>query len=70
MNDVTQESTAALARTMADWLIRNVHDDGRMMYKYWPSSGEESSANNMIRQFMATVCMGRLGILSFSYRRQ
>ncbi len=58
---VTQGSIASLARRMSDWMIRNVRDSGRMTYKYWPSSGKESSANNMIRQWMATVSLIRAG---------
>lgn len=60
MRDVTEENVQRLARTMSDWLLRQVHENGRITYKYWPSSGEESNANNMIRQFMATVCLGRM----------
>ena len=59
--DVTREGVEGLARRMADWMIRNVDAEGRMTYKYWPSRGEESSSNNMIRQWMASVCLVRLG---------
>ena len=31
-----------------------------MTYKYWPSRGAESTSNNMIRQWMATACLGRV----------
>lgn len=62
MDDVTHESVQTLARTMSDWLVRQVHDNGRVTYKYWPSNGNESDANNMIRQFMATVCLGRMAV--------
>ena len=58
--EVTRASVAALAARMADWMLRNVHDDGRMTYKYWPSRGEESGANNMIRQWMASRVLGRI----------
>jgi len=46
--EVSRDSTARLAAGLKDWLFRNVHPDGRMTYKYWPSRGEESSANNML----------------------
>ncbi|MGH7818972.1 MAG: hypothetical protein ACREQ9_04290, partial [Candidatus Binatia bacterium] len=53
--------TRAAVRKTADlairWLADNVHDDGRLTYKYWPSAGEESAANNMIRQWMATIAL-------------
>ena len=38
---------------------RQVQADGRMVYKYFPSRGEESTGNNLIRQFMATLCLIR-----------
>lgn len=56
---VTEESVADLASSLGDWLVSNVQADGRMTYKYWPSRGEESTANNTIRQWMATVALGR-----------
>lgn len=40
---------------MGEWLLRQVHSNGRMTYKYWPSLGREANSNNTIRQFMATV---------------
>jgi hypothetical protein len=41
----------------AEWLINNTQEDGRMVYMYWPSAGQESTGNNMIRQWMATLAM-------------
>ena len=41
-------------------MLTNLHPDGRMTYKYWPSRGNESSANNMIRQWMATLALIRI----------
>jgi hypothetical protein len=49
-----------MAREMAGWLVRNTDAEGRLPYKYWPSRGTYSSADNTIRQFMATVCLGRV----------
>lgn len=65
---VTAQSTARLASSLGDWLVRNVRADGRMTYKYWPSRGEESRANNTIRQWMATVALGRIGSVSTDQR--
>ncbi len=45
--------------TMANWLLRQVQADGRMTYKYFPSRGKESTGNNLIRQFMATISLIR-----------
>ncbi|MGI9405148.1 MAG: hypothetical protein ACR2O4_02155 [Hyphomicrobiaceae bacterium] len=58
--EVTRTAAEGLARRMTDWMITNVRDDGRMTYKYWPSSGKGSSSNNMIRQWMASLCLVRL----------
>jgi hypothetical protein len=57
---VTPDLVEAMAREMAGWLVRNTAPDGRLPYKYWPSRGEYSTADNTIRQFMATVCLGRV----------
>jgi len=58
---VTADTTAALARRMSDWMLANLDEKGRMTYKYWPSQGKESTANNMIRQWMASVALARIG---------
>jgi hypothetical protein len=63
---VNRERTARLGRLAGNWLVNNVHDDGRMTYKYWPSSASESTANNMIRQWMASVALTRYGIAESS----
>lgn len=60
LREVTRESTEHLAERLKRWLLRNVNADGRMTYKYWPSRGEESTANNMLRQWMATWCLARV----------
>lgn len=59
-DEITPERTLAMAREMAAWLVRNTDAEGRLPYKYWPSSGTYSGADNTIRQFMATVCLGRV----------
>ncbi|MGF1496050.1 MAG: aspartyl/asparaginyl beta-hydroxylase domain-containing protein [Elainellaceae cyanobacterium] len=53
--DVLADMTLCLGH----WLLRQVQADGRMVYKYFPSRGEESEGNNLIRQFMATLCLIR-----------
>ena len=57
MNEVTQEHVQEIADLAGEWMFNNLHENGRMTYKYWPSRGQESPANNMIRQWMATVAM-------------
>ena len=57
---VGPETVAAMIAAMGAWMARNCGDDGRMTYKYWPSRGEYSKANNTIRQFMASVCLAEI----------
>jgi hypothetical protein len=57
---VTPAVVREAARGMSQWLVRNTAHDGRIPYKYWPSTGKYSPANNTIRQLMATVCLGRI----------
>ena len=59
MEDVNKGFVEGLALLQTSWLKNNLGVDGKMTYKYWPSSGEYSKNNNMIRQWMATVCMIR-----------
>ena len=47
---------------LAEWLLANLGEDGRMTYKFWPSRGCESDADNTIRQFMATLALTRLAV--------
>ncbi len=55
IEDVTQENVRALANLAIEWMVANVHDDGRITYIYWPSVSQEAPGrNNMIRQWMAT----------------
>jgi hypothetical protein len=60
LETVTRDETAALIERMSGWMFGNLNPDGRMTYKYWPSHQRESEANNMIRQWMASLCMVRL----------
>ena len=48
-----------LTQQLGQWLLRQVQPNGRMVYKYFPSRGTESEANNLIRQFMATLALIR-----------
>jgi hypothetical protein len=71
---VTPDLVETMAQGMAAWLVNNTCPDGRIPYKYWPSSESYSMANNTIRQFMATVCLGRIaaslgGVASTAARR-
>ncbi len=60
LETVSQETTDELVRGLTTWITTQVQPDGRMVYMALPSRGTESTDNNMIRQFMATVCLVRL----------
>ncbi len=60
IEDVTKTNVQHTAESAAEWLTNNLHSNGRMTYKYWPSRGEESTANNMIRQWMATIALEKI----------
>jgi hypothetical protein len=63
--EVTQESTKNFTRLLTEWMFANLHPGGRMTYMYFPSTGrEESNSNNMIRQWMGTVAMGRAAAIN------
>ncbi len=57
ISNVTQENTRKLADLASEWIFNNIHKDGRLTYKYYPSTGRESASNNMIRQWLATVAL-------------
>jgi hypothetical protein len=59
---VDAEGIRDLADKMILWMHNQVGDDGRMVYTYFPSPGQESPADNSIRQAMATVCLNRIAL--------
>lgn len=59
LDSLSMQEVQKMTTTMGQWLLRQVQADGRMVYKYFPSRGEESTGNNLIRQFMATLCLIR-----------
>ena len=59
----TDRAAEALADGIARWMLRNLSNDGRLPYKYWPSRGTESPADNAIRRFLASLSLARLGAL-------
>ncbi len=59
--EVTAEKARKLLAHLGGFLVNSVRPDGRMLYMYLPSRGEEIlSQNNMIRQWMATLALIRL----------
>ncbi len=62
VREVTQESTQQLTVWLGNYLLNHVHADGHLDYIYRPAAGpNDDGSNNMIRQWMATVAMCRLG---------
>ena len=57
--NISKHALQIMIQEMGQWLLNNVADNGRLTYKYWPSRGEESTADNMIRQFMGNLCLIR-----------
>ena len=53
----------ALANGIGQWFMRNMSADGSLPYKYWPSQGKKSPADNAIRRFLGTLSLARLGAL-------
>jgi hypothetical protein len=65
IEEVSQKSVAEFADRMSTWMWKSLHPDGRMTYLYWPSQGKEAPGkDNLIRQFMATIALGRIAARS------
>ena len=58
-----EDLAAALTGGIGEWMVCNVSAEGGLPYKYWPSRGKESPADNAIRRFLASVSLARLGEL-------
>ena len=58
-----ENRAADLADGIGQWMVRNLTADGALPYKYWPSQGVESPADNAIRRFLASWSLARLGAL-------
>ena len=52
-----------LADGIGQWMLANLSADGGLPYKYWPSRGAESPADNAIRRFLASLSLARFGDL-------
>jgi hypothetical protein len=63
---VNGDGVRDLAEKMILWMHNQVDAGGRIVYRYFPSSGRESDADNSIRQAMATVCLNRIALRSGS----
>ena len=58
-----EDRAADLADGVGRWMLRNLSPAGGLPYKYWPSRGAESPADNAIRRFLASLSLARLGEL-------
>ena len=61
-----EDRAGDLATGIGGWMTGNLSADGALPYKYWPSRGEESPADNAIRRFLASLALARLGELRAS----
>lgn len=59
ITEVTRTSVEQLADALTGWLMTNLQADGRLPYLYWPSRGEESTSNNTLRQWLASIALNR-----------
>ena len=62
-NQVDIPMVSRLADGIATSMINNLSSEGELPYKYWPSRGEYSAADNAIRRFLATIALARYGRL-------
>ena len=58
-----ENRAADLADGIGRWMVRNLSAKGGLPYKYWPSRGTESPADNAIRRFLGSLSLARLGDL-------
>ena len=58
-----EDRAGDLATGVGRWMTGNLSADGALPYKYWPSRGAESTADNAIRRFLGSLALARLGEL-------
>ena len=61
-----ENRAADLVDNIGQWMLNNLSPGGALPYKYWPSRGKESPADNAIRRFLATLSLARLAELRHS----
>lgn len=59
---VSFEQITTLARSLADWMKRNVAEDGRLTYCYHPSEDFSAPNTNRIREFMGAIALFRMAL--------
>ena len=58
-----EDRASDLAAGIGRWMVDNLTPEGALPYKYWPSRGKESPADNAIRRFLAARALAQLGEL-------
>ena len=58
-----EQRAAQVADGVGVWMLANLSAEDALPYKYWPSRGEESPADNAIRRFLGSLALGRLAEL-------
>jgi len=56
---VTGDEANTMLDRLLHWVATNPGADGALPYKYWPSRGEYSDSDNVIRQMLATLGLVR-----------
>ena len=51
----------SFASNIGNWMLKNLSYRHALPYKYWPSRGEISPADNALRRFLGTLALARLG---------
>ena len=57
-----------LAEGIGSWMVNNLNEKGALPYKYWPSRGVDSPADNAIRRFLGSIALARLAKFKGSAR--
>jgi hypothetical protein len=61
LDAIRKETVLQFESDLSSWMIRNVDATGRLTYRLYPSRGvEDLRQNNMVRQAMGTICLGRV----------
>lgn len=60
LKNVSFEHVTVLARTLAEWMMRHVAEDGKLTYSYHPSDGTSAANTNRIREFMGSIALFKM----------
>ena len=58
--EITRQKLEEAATLAEGWLLENIQDTGRLVYRFHPSTCQEERTNNMIRQWMATLVLAEI----------